>query len=412
LVFLCAEIGVIKEQRMLGGLFRRGALCALTFSVAAPMAAAETVRVVSYNIEADINGDTTPLPGLDTVLEAIGQEKYVGDNVEQPLDILGLEETTSNPVTVAPIVSDLNSFYGAGTYAASSVQATVSGSISGGNGPNAIIYNTKTLQLIASVGVGDTPTANSAPAGSRVNRQVMRYEFEPAGGTAVQAFYVYVAHMKSSVSDTGQDLLNDESDRTLEAQDIRADEATLPSNATFLYTGDLNLSGSFETAYQTLTQAATTIGTQVVTQGQAIDPDNASNDPTQTWIGSAFKTIETDSSTSLDFRDDLELMASSTFADTSPNGLNYISSSFHTFGNNGTYGQGSPTKASNTALNDLDPNGPFTISAVENALTTASDHLPVVGDYTINTSSVPEPATFSLLILGGAWTLGRRRCKS
>ncbi len=171
------------------GLFRCGALCALALSVAAPLAAAaETVRVVSYNIEADINGDTTPLPGLDTVLEAIGQEKYVGDNVVQPLDILGLEETTSNAITVAPIVTDLNSFYGAGTYAASTVQGTQSGGATSGNGPNAIIYNTKTLQLIASVGVTGTPTSNSNPAGTRINRQVMRYEFEPAGGTARRRF--------------------------------------------------------------------------------------------------------------------------------------------------------------------------------------------------------------------------------
>ena len=203
----------------------------MALTSAASFAAAQTIRIVSYNIEADINGVTTPRSGLDTVLEAIGQEKYVGDSVVQPLDILGLEETTSNAVTVAPIVTDLNSFYGAGTYAQSTVQATQSGGASSGNGPNAIIYNTKTLQLLDSHTVANTPTSTNAPAGSRVDRAVMRYEFEPVGGSASQAFYVYVSHMKSSFSDSGQDLINDESDRTLESNDILADEATLPSNA-------------------------------------------------------------------------------------------------------------------------------------------------------------------------------------
>jgi len=37
------------------------------------------------------------------VLEGIGEELLNGN--AQPLDILALQETTSNPVTVAPIVS-------------------------------------------------------------------------------------------------------------------------------------------------------------------------------------------------------------------------------------------------------------------------------------------------------------------
>src|ERR1017187_7782762 len=80
-----------------------------------------TIRVVTYNIEDDINGATTPLPGLITpssggsvtnggVLEGIGEE-ILGSDPAQPLDILALQETTSNPVTVQPIVDGLNAFY-------------------------------------------------------------------------------------------------------------------------------------------------------------------------------------------------------------------------------------------------------------------------------------------------------------
>ena len=76
---------------------------------------ATTLRVVSYNIEADVDGVTTPRSGLYTVLEAIGEQNMNG--VLQPLDILALQETTSNSTTVAPIVAALNGYYGDGTYA-------------------------------------------------------------------------------------------------------------------------------------------------------------------------------------------------------------------------------------------------------------------------------------------------------
>src|SRR5882757_8167267 len=85
----------------------------------------QSLRIASYNMEADINGATTPLPGFYQVLEGIGEED-VGGNV-RPLDILGLEETTSNSTTIAPIVTALNSYYGAGTYAMSTYQGTQNG---------------------------------------------------------------------------------------------------------------------------------------------------------------------------------------------------------------------------------------------------------------------------------------------
>ncbi len=147
---------------------------------------------------------TTPRAGLYEVLEGIGEENIGGD--VQPLDILALQETTSNSTTVAPIVSNLNSFYnGTAVYAQSPVQGGQHGSANVGNGPNALVYNTTTLQLLASVGVG-TPGGIS----NGEYRQVMRYEFEPVGGTAANIFYVYVTHMKSTGSDTGAAYFTDE----------------------------------------------------------------------------------------------------------------------------------------------------------------------------------------------------------
>jgi len=103
-----------------------------------------------------VNVPGPPLPGLiapvnDTnnvqaggALEGIGEELVNGN--AQPLDILALQETLSNPVTVTPIVNGWNSFYGiAGMYSNSPYQATSSGGISSGGGPSALVYNTRTV---------------------------------------------------------------------------------------------------------------------------------------------------------------------------------------------------------------------------------------------------------------------------
>src|SRR5207245_7324986 len=116
------------------------------------------------NTRADISGISTPSPGLITpssggsvtnggVLEGIGEE-ILGNDPAQPIDILALQETTDNTTTVQPIVDGLNTFYSfrnipAG-YAMSPYQATIPGTADAGNGPNAMAYNTNTLQLVDS----------------------------------------------------------------------------------------------------------------------------------------------------------------------------------------------------------------------------------------------------------------------
>ena len=191
---------------------------------------ASTIRIVTYNMEADISGYSTPRPGFYQVLEGVGEEQVQG-NV-RPIDILVLQETTSNSTTVAPIVTNLNTYYnGTAVYAQSAYQATQSGGNTDGNGPNALVYNTSTLNLVASVGVG-TPEGSS----NGEYRQVVRYEFQPVGDTgSTGIFYIYVSHMKSGTGSTNA------TDRGEEAAIIRADEAAnLPASASVLYTGDLN----------------------------------------------------------------------------------------------------------------------------------------------------------------------------
>lgn len=363
-----------------------------------------TIRIVAYNIEDDINGATTPLPGLITpssggsvtnggVLEGIGEEN-LGADPAQPIDILGLEETTSNPITVQPIVDGLNIFYSTrgipAGYAMSTVQGTeVGGVLTNGNGPNALVYNTNTVQLIASVGVG-TPHGSS----NGEYRQVMRYEFAPAGvvATTNNVFYMYVSHYKS-----GSDP-SDATARNGEAQIIRADSATLPSNARILYTGDFNTGLSSEAMYQTLIAPGVNRG---------IDVLNPSGSTTNNWAATTTNkgilAAMSESATHLQFRDDYQMMTSNVFFGVA-GGLAYVPGTYHIFANNGTIPyNGTVNSLANTALSsDLNTNVTgLTRSQIYQDLTTASDHLPVVADYTI-----PIPASAPVASFNGSPTNG------
>ena len=349
-------------------------LAVLLATLASPATApALTLRVVTYNIAADVDGYTAARPGLNTVLEAIGQQSVNG--IAQPADIIGLEETTSNAMTVAPLANSLNDYYGVTLYGTSNYQGTeVNNSPTTGNGPNGVLYNTKTLVLLASTGVG-TPQGST----NGEYRQIVRYEFQPVGSTADNVFYVYVSHMKSSSSGTASAV---QAARALEAQMLRADSATLPAGAGVIYTGDFNLDGSFEAAYQTLTAAGV---------AQGVDPFNYNpQDNTETWDTALYTPILTESATSLHYRDDIQFISANVFNGTAGGGMAYVAGSYRTFGNNGTASfEGSVNSSSNTALNNLQ--GPISAATALSALTTASDHLPVVADYSINLA--PPPPT-------------------
>ena len=96
------------------------------FPIAAFAQITQDIRIVTYNTQDDVSKPTPAgaLPYLATTIEGIGQEKYVGDNILQLPDILALQETTSNSVTVEPLVNDLNSYYSSNIYSYSTYPAT------------------------------------------------------------------------------------------------------------------------------------------------------------------------------------------------------------------------------------------------------------------------------------------------
>jgi PKD repeat protein len=421
-------------------------LAIASMTAVAPAQPARTVRIVCYNIQCDTPGIATPgiisptcglfMPftgaggtfntnctGSVTnggVLEGIGEEIINGDPA-QPIDVLALEETTSNSITVQPIVNALNAFYSyygnAAGYAMSPYQATQEGgsmNVTNGNGPNAMVYNTNTLQLIASVGVG-TPTGG-VPSGNGVYRQPVRYEFALAGVTpgTNDEFYVYVSHYKASSGST------DDADRLGEATIIRNDEASnLPANARVLYVGDYNPDdNSGEPGYQTICSNSAPNG---VKQGQGVDPLNILWGPytdaatTINWSVSTTNTnilfMMSEESYEVRYRDDLQVMTSNVYYDVT-GGLQYIHGSYHSFGNNGSFTWAtSVNTTSNTALNDLDPalTNLYKLSAAVllEDLTGASDHLPIVADYLmpIPATILPPSASFTAIPTSGAASL-------
>lgn len=391
-------------------------ICAVGLATASTVSAqTRTLRIVAYNIEADIgvtnkqpaftnimtsSAEGPPLPGLIApvtnssavqsggVLEGIGEEVVNGN--AQPLDILALEETTSNPLTVAPIVSALNSFYGiAGMYSNSSYQATEEfGDPTVGDGPNAIIFNTRTVQLLASTPVDPAGGANNLGSTYGEYREVMRYEFAPAGvaPAATNEFYIYVSHYKSG--GTSADL----TERKGEAQIIRTNEAIdLSATARILYVGDYNITSNREASYQIIASNAAPNGIQ---QGAGVDPYYPANNQAINWHSSTTDTNllsqESDNGEFIQYRDDLEMMTTNVYSGAA-GGLKYVPGTYHSFGNNGSIAyQASVNNSTNTALKNLVTNGPVFISASQLLvdLTGGSDHLPVVGDYTI---PIPAP---------------------
>jgi endonuclease/exonuclease/phosphatase family metal-dependent hydrolase len=358
----------------------------LLLAVFPSVAGAVDIRIVTYNTQDDVNPPTPSgaIPYLATALEGVGQQKYAGDGILQLPDIVALQETTSNSTTVAPLVSDLNSYYGkSNLYAYSTYQATTSDGTTDGGGPNALIYNSTTIKLIASVGVG-TPSSST----NGEFRQVVRYEFQPIAdaNTSNGIFYVYDDHAKSGGASTTDDGTTDGAMRNLEAQLIRNDEAAnLPANAAVLYVGDFNQDGSTEAAYQTLTSAKSPGG---VSQGAGIDPANPTNNYGLSW-GSSNVSLLTEKDTSLEYRDDLQLMTANVYND-SAGTLDYVAGSLHAFGNNGSVGyKSNVNSSSNTAVNDIVGNGSLTVGGVLSAMNASlgSDHLPVVADYTIATQA-------------------------
>ncbi|EMI57568.1 Endonuclease/exonuclease/phosphatase domain protein, partial [Rhodopirellula sallentina SM41] len=297
------------------------------------------LRVATYNVLQGSPNTSTEQGYYSTILEAIGNESKAG--VQQPIDLLVLQETNSNSVN--SIENILDSLY-ADDYA-TYVTPSYSGLAYG------FVYNTATLDLLGTQNVSGSFT-----------RPPLRGHFEPVASTTGDAdFYVYSAHLKAGSGDA--------STRASEAAALRADADALGEGENVLIMGDFNMYSSFEGAYSNLTASGA---------GQVFDPISR---PGNWHENNAFKDIHTQDPSGgggMDDRFDLQFASGELFVS---GGLDYVPGSYRAFGNNGTHSLNGTLTGTGAASNVL------------TALRGASDHLPVVVDYEFD--SVPAGITFN-----------------
>jgi hypothetical protein len=339
--------------------------------------AAQTLRVVAYNIAEDTDG-STGVPGSDmtTVLQAIGNAHLAGN--AQPIDVLALEELYGTPATtLQPIVAALNATYPTANYVYDTTADATTGNFLTGNGPSGLIYNANTVQVLGALSVG-------LASGSGAPRAPMRYKLAPKGYNDQSAdFFLYVSHMKSG------SLATDMTRRNVEANTIRTNSASaaVGASAHVIYAGDFNLNDSSEDAYQTMV-SGTLAGIGSV--GQAVDVLNPANNWNTT---STYKALFTESATSDRFRDDFQFVTNPML---NQSGMQLVPNSLTVFGNGGgIYHQSVTNSANSAALVDLGqaPYTPAYRSSVLSALTNTTDHLPIVADYSFATA-IGAPGDF------------------
>ena len=210
-------------------------------------------------------------------------------------------------------------------YATSPFQATEAGNNPGsGNGPNSVIYNTLTLTLVDSEGVG-TPTGSS---GNGESRQIARYEFMPVGGTAANVFYVYVSHMKSSFG--GETAGGVGRPRVGGGDPARRRPPRCPHGTRVRPAWAISISAAAPRP-RTRTSPPPAARGRGSTRSTIIPRTTPRPGTAPTYAA-----IDTESDTSIQYRDDIQFVSASAFNGTVSGGLEYLAGSYRAFGNNGT----------------------------------------------------------------------------
>ena len=335
--------------------------------------ASAQLRIVDYNIAQNYDIASDP-GGLDTIFAAIGAE--VRNGFARPIDVLAVQETDTDGSDAVLLAGILNSVFGVSTYMAAPAPGNA---VSGGNGLPGMVYNSASVSLVGTLAFGDT---GSGP--SQQPRSTLRYQLRPAGYSSTADFYLYNSHYKA------EDNSADQQRRLIEAASIRDNSDALGEGAHALYVGDFNVYRDDEPMYVELLAAGA---------GQAFDPVNRPGNWSTPSQAEGLKDVHTQSPATveaftgqvlagMDDRFDFQLITGEL---QDGEGMSYLTSSYHTFGNNGTH-----------AVNGAITTGTGAAANVLTALAQSSDHLPVVADYQLPAKMQVQVASIPTNVAVGA----------
>lgn len=310
----------------------------------------QTLKLMSYNA-LNYGSDRSRDGHFLTVLREANPDVLV---VQEMLTQTGVDIYLANILNAA----------GNGTYAAGTF-------INGTNDTeNAVFYKADRITFL-----GNTRITTAL-------RDINEFKFYHAA--SAETLRVFSLHLKAS---TGSDNV---AKRTAEATILRTYTNGLPVGSNFVVTGDFNIYGSSEGAYQVLTQD------QAADDGHVVDTQPLSG----SWNSSAYAAYHTQSTRTaqysdggstggLDDRFDMMLFSRAMME---PGGATFASGSLTVIGNDGAH--------FDMAIGTL-PNAAVSADLAY-ALERASDHLPITAVVTFEDAQLPvQLASFSALPVAG-----------
>ena len=315
-------------------------ISALLFVVVAT-ASAEQLRVVTQNA-LNYSGQSDRLPAFRTIMRNIGPDLACMQEIinEEAVDQL-----------LSFVFLQINDDWTAVAYNNDSYN------------DNAFFYRTSKVQLVSTRYIQTTL------------RDIAEYTLRPASGDTTLRVRMYSLHLKAN-SGSG----NNVERRRQEALVLRQQLDQTPAGSLLMVCGDYNIISSDEPAYQLLLAATPS------TNGQLFDPINSPG----YWDGNpTFAAIHTIGADDLNARFDF-ILVSNAMMDTT--GSHVLPTTYRAYGNDGRHFG----RAVNSLPNYVVPD------SVANALYTASDHLPVVTDFILNSE---EPNLTERMSVKSSFTL-------
>jgi len=324
---------------------------AIVAAVALVPATALGLRIVTYNI---LN-----FPG-STGAARVDDFRIALEEVEP--DVLVVQEILSTTGVNMFLDDVLNELF-PGEYAAGPF-------VNGPDTDNALFYRIDAVDFVSTQQI---PTAL---------RDISEYVLRPDGYGAGADFRVYSLHFKAGSSSS------DKTKRLAEATILRNHMNAQPSGSNLIVTGDFNIRGSSESAYQKL------VGSESDNDGRVKDPINR---PGYWHDSAAFADIHTQSPRTTQFgggatggMDDRFDQILITYCATDGQGFDYIPGSHVAYGNDGLHLNTAINSGTNYAVGET----------IADALHEAADHLPVYADFQVPAKvGVPASLDFGELIV-------------